>query len=161
MANMKPIGPNPYLPVADKAGEITHLYYAQNAGHEFVTLYQGKGVLNPKGLAHGFTALKDLYAADPNPTVREKGLAYYRQWDLSCRNKTAKMEACPGSVAGTTKQRPVAFPDKWLPQEVLARRAGTSAVSVAGWEPPALEEPETFEEAKPKPRESKRTKSGG
>ena len=143
MADMKPIGQQaPYLPVVDTKGNIKHIYYSQNAGHAFVQIFKGQGVLNPAGLEQGYTELEKLYKEDPRPNVAAKGFRVYRDYDLACRRKTCKTQAVPGSVAGTTKQAPVPLLEQWLPLEVIARRNGTSTVSAAGWEPPALEEPE-------------------
>jgi len=149
---MKQAGtPAPYLPVVDQKGNIKHLYYSQNAGHTFLEIFNGTASLNAAGRRQGFTALKDLYAIDPNPILKEKGIHEYRKYDIACKTKTVETEECEGAAPGTVKTRAVAFPEKWLPAEVRKRRAGTSAVSVAAYRPPELPD---------EPKPTKATKSG-
>lgn len=145
---------DPFLPVVDKAGNIKHLFYSQNAGHTFVELFHGRGIVSARGREQGFTALEDLYKEDPNPVVAEQGYGYYLKWNHACRTQTAETEFVEGAVPGSKKERPKPFPDKWLPAEVLKRRDGSSKVSPKGWAPPEFPDPEPV---KAKPKKAKKT----
>jgi hypothetical protein len=154
---MKPIGPSPEFPVVHKDGSITHIHYAQNAGGSWIEIFNGRAVLNAAGRQRGLVSLEDCFSDDPRDVIKADGWKTYRAWMKAIKLGKAPREPVPGPVPGSIGYRFKDFPDKWLPQEVLKRRAGTSDVSTTDWEAPEVDIPALDESGEVKPE--KKTKA--
>lgn len=120
--------PAPRYPVVTKAGIIKTCAVASNIGGA-LELYNGKIKISRSHEDEDWVLLEDLYRREG----RMDDWAVYESW------RAAKAQ---GVQAGP-------FPDEFLPQEVLARRAG-QVPGKKTWTPPVKSKP-----VKPKPDESR------
>lgn len=153
-----PGAPLPYIHGVNPSGEIRQLPYARNINTGMTELVNGKIRLTRKMEDEGWISLEQAYASDPSAKKRAKGLEVYKDWERAAKQKRApRTNVTKGD--GSMRPATAAFPENLLPDEVIARRNGTSAVSTQIWEPPSLDDDVTEEieisEDKPKARRGK------
>jgi hypothetical protein len=151
---IKPIGPNPSLLITTKEGMIKELYYSSNAGQRMVAIHNGRPRLAPEAQDRGYKLLEECYSEDPREAIASKGYQTYRDWNRAAKAGRAPRHVVKGPAGD--RQCTAPFPERWLPQEVIKRRAGKSTASESTWEAPDLDAPaldesgEVAEKAKPR-----------
>jgi len=106
------------VPVVQPDGRIVFFQHEQNIG--IPCLQQGsdgKLRIRPEHAERGYALLADLYESEPDEFRRVEGRKVVREYIAAWQGPN------PDSVAG------LKIPDHLLPQEVLRRREGRSAVN--------------------------------
>lgn len=137
---IKAIGPNPSLLVTTKDGFIKEFYFSHNTGTRMVVIHNRKPRLTPEAQDLGYMTLEDAYKSDPREDIAAKGYQIYKDWNSAAKAGKAPRHHVKGPNGPRVCTAP--FPDKYLPQEVIRRRAGTANVSEQVWEAPELDAPE-------------------
>lgn len=103
--------------------------------------------IEPEYARKGWEFLETLYEKDPREEIREQGYQLYLEYDRQIRARVAgayelkNRRMGEDGAPGTSEEKRLfarKFPEELLPQEVLARRAGSSAVSGGKFEEPKL-----------------------
>ena len=134
-----PGAPLPYIHGVDPTGSIRQLPYARNINAGMVEMVNGRLRLTRKMEDEGWVSLEDAYKSDPSAKKRAKGLEVYKDWERAAKQKRApRFQAKKGD--GSVRPATQPFPEHLLPEEVIARRMGTSSVSEQIWEAPVLDD---------------------
>jgi hypothetical protein len=140
----------PVVHVVTRAGGVKQVRYTGDGGAVERVEYTGPDgrlhtdlVLSKEYTAQGWRLLRELYAEDPREQVREEGFAAYLAHDRAVKRRDQGTRHKPATVKGeehlaVNREVPIAFPDEWLPAEVMARRGGTSTISARKYTPPTL-----------------------
>jgi len=134
----------PYIHGVSPEGKIRQLPYGRNITSGMTEMAGGRIVLTRAAEAKGWITLEQAYKDDPSAKKKAKGLIIYKDWEQAALHKRAprfRVKKGDGSERPATKD----FPEHLLPAEVIARRNGTSSVSVQEWEAPMLDDEPTAE----------------
>lgn len=114
-------------------GRIEHHIVQRHSGSARFAPGSNGRRLSERSVELGYVFLKDAYAQDSREDVREQGFAEYSKYVAHVRANRWPKETLRiplGNGEFTTESRLVEFPEYWLPELVMERRAGRAETVV-------------------------------
>lgn len=139
MASIRTIGDLPYIYVVGPAGEVRQMPYSSGTSGRIIEVRNGRPFITPEAAEKGWVKLEDLYKQDSRTLIKAKGMANFLAHEAAAQRKQVK-RGVTKRIDGTPRAFNEPLEDKYLPEEVIRRRDGTSDISTKVFEPMLLDD---------------------
>lgn len=136
---MRTIGDLPYIYVVSPEGAIRQMPYSSGTTGRIVEVRNGRPFITPEAAEKGWVKLEKLYADDSRTLIKAKGMANFLAHEAAAKRKQVR-RGITQRLDGSPRSFNEPLEDKYLPEEVIARRNGTSSISQQVFEPMSLDD---------------------